>query len=267
MAGELLDDVDEFAALLRRGQSTNIRVGPTKAAAVELTTKYFGQRRPELVNALGETAQILELDASWHGLLRIAHENQRSRTTYNRAVADVRQRLMEVTLAVLTKTASASKPNLLILSEEESRLLRTLERAVPAAAESYKQGMADLAQKTRLSYRGTATEFRECLREVVDLLAPDQDVMSQQGFKLETSQTRPTTRQKVSFILRSRRRNETQREATTRSLDLIDEASGALARAVQNRASVATHVPQTPQEVRQIKRYVDVVLFDLLEIT
>lgn len=42
---------------------------------------------------------------------------------------------------------------------------------------------------------------------------------------------------------------------------------GALARAVQNRASVATHVPQTAQEVRRTKRYLDVVLFYLLEIT
>ena len=98
-------------------------------------------------------------------------------------------------------------------------------------------------------------------------MAPDQNVMAEQGFKLEQNATRPTTRQKVSFILRSRRRNGGQREATTKSLDLIDEISGALARAVQNRASVATHVPQSAQEVRQIKRYVDVVLFDLLEIT
>ncbi|MGA8940226.1 MAG: hypothetical protein WB439_13775 [Acidobacteriaceae bacterium] len=267
MAGELLDDVDEFAALLRRGKSTTVRVGPTKGTAVLLTTRYFGQRRPELVAALGETAQLLELDTAWQHLLRIAHENQRSRASYEKALQEVRQRLMEVTLAALTKTASANKPDLLVLSQEETRLLQTLERAVPPAAESYKQGMADLAQKSRASYRGTATEFRECLREVVDHLAPDQTVMAEQGFKLEPNQTRPTTKQKVGFVLRSRRRNDTQREATTRSLDLIDEMSGALTRAIQNRASVATHVPQTAQEVRQIKRYVDVVLFDLLEIT
>lgn len=174
---------------------------------------------------------------------------------------------MEVTLAALAKTVAAARPDLLVLSEEETRLLRTLERTVPPAAESYKQGMADLAQKARVSYRGTATEFRECLREVVDHLAPDQDVLAQQGFKLEHDQTRPTTKQKVTFILRSRRRNDSQREATNRSLELIDEMSGALTRAVQNRASLATHVPQTAAEVRQIKRYVDVVLFDLLEIT
>jgi len=78
--------------------------------------------------------------------------------------------------------------------------------------------------------------------------------MAEQGLKLEQNQTRPTTRQTVSFILRSRRRNDTQREATAKSLDLIDEISGALTRAIQNRASVATDVPQTAQEVRQIER-------------
>ena len=134
-----------------------------------------------------------------------------------------------------------------------------------SAAESYKQGLVDLALKTRGSCRGTATEFRECLREVVDHFAPDKNVMAESGFKLEQNQTRPTTKQKVSFTLRSRR-NDRQREAMTKSLDLIDEISGALTRAVQNRASMATHVPRTLREVRQIKRYVDVVLFDLLEI-
>jgi hypothetical protein len=47
MAGELLDEVDKFAALLRRGNSTKIRVGPTKTTAAALTAKYFGQRRPD----------------------------------------------------------------------------------------------------------------------------------------------------------------------------------------------------------------------------
>jgi hypothetical protein len=267
MAGELLDEVDKFAALLRRGNSTKVRVGPTKTTAAALTAKYFGQRRPELVSVLGEAVQIIELDGAWQRLLRVAHENQQSRATYDRALQEIRQRLMEVTLAALTKTVSATKPDVLVLSDEETRLLQTLERTVVPAAESYRQGMADLAQKSRPSYRGTATEFRECLREVVDHLAPDQNVMAEPGFKLEQNQTRPTTKQKVSFILRSRRRNDSQREATTKSMDVIDEISGALARAVQNRASVATHVPQTAQEVRRIKRYVDVVLFDLLEIT
>jgi hypothetical protein len=37
-------------------------------------------------------------------------------------------------------------------------------------------------------------------------------------------------------------------------------------RAVYNRASLATHVQQSKTEVRKIKRYVDTVLYDLLEI-
>jgi hypothetical protein len=49
-------------------------------------------------------------------------------------------------------------------------------------------------------------------------------------------------------------------------LGLIEELSGEVMRAVYNRASLATHVHQSKTEVRHIKRYVDTVLFDLLEI-
>ena len=40
-----------------------------------------------------------------------------------------------------------------------------------------------------------------------------------------------------------------------------------VARVVYNRASVATQVQESKQEVQKIKRYVDTVLFDLLEIS
>ena len=49
-------------------------------------------------------------------------------------------------------------------------------------------------------------------------------------------------------------------------LKLIDELSGEVMRAVYNRASLATHIQQSKSEVQKIKRYVDTVLFDLLEI-
>ena len=48
-------------------------------------------------------------------------------------------------------SASCALPtrDVLVLSDEETRLLQTLEGTVPPAAEAYKQGMADLAQKAR----------------------------------------------------------------------------------------------------------------------
>jgi hypothetical protein len=108
--------------------------------------------------------------------------------------------------------------------------------------------------------------LREALRETLDYLAPDNDVIAQPGFKLEKDATRPTMQQKVRFILKSRGKNKSQTEAPENAVSVIEERVGALARAVYNRSSVSTHVGTAKQEVQQIKAYVDVVLGELLEI-
>jgi hypothetical protein len=152
-------------------------------------------------------------------------------------------------------------------SSEETLILKTLESLVPSAAASYRQGLSDLIGLERFSYRGTAAEFRESLRETLDQLAPDADVEAQEWYKPEEGQTKPTMKQKARYVLTSRERNKTQRDSAEKMLTLIEELSGEVMRAVYNRASLATHIHQSKREVQQIKRYVDTVLFDLLEIT
>ena len=73
-------------------------------------------------------------------------------------------------------------------------------------------------------------------------------------------------KQKVRYVLVTRNRPKAQRETAEKSLSLIEELSGEVARAVYNRASLATHVSESKSEVAKIKRYVDIVLLDLLEI-
>ena len=55
----------------------------------------------------------------------------------------------------------------------EVQIIETLQSLVPTAALSYQQAIRDLADSTRVSYRGPAAELREVLREVCDHLAPD----------------------------------------------------------------------------------------------
>jgi hypothetical protein len=84
-------------------------------------------------------------------------------------------------------------------------------------------------------------------------------------FTLETGQTRPTQKQKVRHVLTSRGHNKTQ--PAEKLLSVVDELSGEVMRAVYSRASLATHVQTSKSEVRKIKRYVDTVFIDLLEIS
>ena len=104
------------------------------------------------------------------------------------------------------------------------------------------------------------------MRETLDHLAPDAEVETQKWYKPEEKQTKPTMKQKARYILISRAQNRTQRASAEKMFGLIEELSGEVMRAVYNRASLATHVHQSKGEVQQIKRYVDTVLFDLLEI-
>jgi DNA-binding TFAR19-related protein (PDSD5 family) len=154
-----------------------------------------------------------------------------------------------------------------ILSATEQNILDTLAALLPGDAASYEQVLRDLAQGGRVSWRGTAAELREVLRDVIDQLAPDDKVMAATGFQLVGEQTRPTQKQKVRFILRARRTGSAAVATAEGSLDAIDEAVAALARSTYQRGAVSTHVPTTGKEVRTLKRYVDALLAELLEVS
>lgn len=266
MIGQLITDVDAFGASLRRGRAVNVNDQDSKDRVIALATRYFGEVRPRVVAANGETDVVLRHDEQWQQLVRLAHGNN-ARRTYLRTIGMVRRGLLEFNIAALsTPASSADQGNSTHPSREEVLVLKTLESLVPSAAASYRQGLSDLVGPDRMSYRGTAAEFRESLRETLDHLAPDAEVQKQEWYKPEDDQKKPTMRQKVRYVLTSRERNKTQRESTERMLTLIDELSGEVMRAVYNRASLATHIHQSKSEVQKIKRYVDTVLFDLLEI-
>lgn len=145
--------------------------------------------------------------------------------------------------------------------------MATLDSLIPTAGQAYRQGLHDLDNReNRFSYRGTASEFREALRETLDTLASDDDVKKQPWFKQEPNYNGPTMKQKVRFILVSRGKNKTQRLAAEKSVDVIESLCGEVARAVYDRASLSTHVQTTKAEVTQMKRYLDAVFFDVLEI-
>ena len=50
------------------------------------------------------------------------------------------------------------------------------------------------------------------------------------------------------------------------SLATVDEAVAALARSTYQRGSVSTHVTSTGKEIKSLKRYVDALLGELLEV-
>jgi hypothetical protein len=268
MLGELLERLAALQARVRRGKSVNVNDRLTKDSVVALATSYFSEHRSSVLGIVGEIDQLAGVDQALQDLLNLAQGNN-SRKSYLKIMGLIKRDLSALNVACLTHVSSKGIHGRVQsdLSVAEELIIQTLDNYVPSAAASYRQGILDLQAHGRLSYRGTASEFREALRETLDHLAPDKEVAKQPGFKLEGEQSRPTMKQKVRFILLSRDRNKTQRDTAEKSVDLIESLAGEVARAVYNRASLATHVETARKEVQQVKRYVDTVLFDLLEIS
>ena len=148
----------------------------------------------------------------------------------------------------------------------EAGIVETLEKMLPQTALCYRQVLSDLFGQDRLSYRGTATELREVVREVLDHLAPDQAVQASPGFKLEKDRKGPTMKQKARYILKARGVGESSRAAPEQSVELLEEQIASLARSVYERGSASTHGATAKSQVLSFKGYADAVLAELLQL-
>jgi Predicted pPIWI-associating nuclease len=151
-------------------------------------------------------------------------------------------------------------------SPAEQIIINTLAKLVPSAAQSYQQAVIDLADNGRVSFRGPAHELRENLREALDQIAPDDAVMSSPNFKLEAGRPKPTMKQKVRFIFRARDQSTTESAAPEGAINTIDALIADMTRSIYDHGSLAAHVQRGRRSVEQLKRYVDVIFNDLLEL-
>jgi hypothetical protein len=152
------------------------------------------------------------------------------------------------------------------LTLDESKLLDAVEQLVPSAGISYRQALTDLRDGKRMSFRGPALELREVLREILDHLAPDKDVIASPGFQLERNRFGPTMKQKVRYILKKRGDGKTKASSPEDSVSAVDAVIGDLTRSVYDLGSLATHVASERRQVVQVKRYIEAVLHDILQI-
>lgn len=224
-----------------------------------LVDQYFRTLRPTIAHCGGTL--LTEIDSQFQDLLALSHTRGLV-SKYARLLANIKTLLIRMDTELVGTTPNADK----IFTTADERIIATLESLVPSAALSYKQALADLNMPSRFSWRGPATDLREALRETLDYLAPDVDVMKGEGFKLESNASGPTMKQKVRYILKNRGVSKTLSATPETAVDSVETAIGTFVRSVYSRSSVSTHTPTDKSEVLRIRDWVRITLCELLAI-
>jgi hypothetical protein len=258
------DELDALETSLSRNRAALVSQKTLREQAKGVVQSYFRNVRPQLMDLGTEPESMKTLDELNQELLHLASRINRS-ASYRaklRALDSFRVRIQ--TDAEISSGTRGMQSTPVAMTTFEASILSTLEQIVPTVALSYRQVLQDLRDNQRISYRGTASELREVLRELLDHLAPDEEVLK--TMTLDKDQKRPSMKQKTTFILKARGLGDTARKTPLAAIETVEESVGALARSVYDRGSVATHLASTRKEVVTLKNYADAVLADLLQI-
>jgi hypothetical protein len=259
---ELQAVLKNLAHRVRKNRGAQIQSATTRGEAMQIVDMYFRTCRSTLRH-LGIVDDHLErCDRLFQSLLEASH-HQSSVSLYRTILKELGVELIELEKRGLLAGAS---PWLKSVHETDLAILGTLRAILPSAACSYEQAIVDLQQGQRFSWRGPATDLRESLRETLDHLAPDKDVTSEKGFKLEADLQRPTMKQKVCFILRKRGMKKSGLDTSAQAAEAVENTVGGFVRSVYTRSSVSTHTPTDKREVIRIRDWVRAALCELLEI-
>jgi hypothetical protein len=262
----LIKQIDDATANLRSCKGR--QVYKTNSGIISpirnLVDFYFRDTRDSLTSNSLKTEAISALDSSMQELLSATHRNTTVQV-YKERMKMAHESSLKAEQAALTCNSQPAR-NKDDFDRVDSAIIETLKKLVPSASNSYEQGLIDAKMSSRLSWRGPATDFRESLRECLDHLAPDKDVMAQPGFKVELDAKGPTMRQKAKFILDKRGISKSQQKTTEDTINTIEASMSSLVRSVYSRASFSTHTPTSRDEVVRIRNLVRVVLLEILSI-
>jgi len=257
---DFISQIEELRKAVKAHIPKQLFSDTIKGEMRKTTDHYFNVTRLELVEDSAAEEKIKELDSAFQNLLKLTHKNCQAKTFHN-SLTYIKIRLIDLDGAILGGRGLKEKKD-----GQDILIVKTLNQLLPSAASSYLQALSDLEQTTRHSWRGPATDLREALRETLDHLAPDTDVISSIGFALEKDAKGPTMKQKVRFILKSRGMAKNATETIEHASQAIDEAMGSFVRSVYTRSSVSTHTPTNKSEVVRIKNLVKITLLELLEL-
>jgi hypothetical protein len=235
----------------------------TKSDLRGLVDGYFRTDRPLILQELEDVSLLTELDERMQELLRLT-QSRALKKRYITVLRDIEQEWHALERAGLP----IAKP-LIGLPQRTTRqdaILKSLGAVWPPGAKCFDQALRDLSDPARSSWRGTVAELREALRGLLDKLAPDEEVVKMPGFRLEDGAKSPTMKQKTRFVLRSRRRSESDRKPVEDAAQIVENNVGAFVRTAYTRSSVAVHTEPSRKDVISVLRFVELTVLELLEL-
>lgn len=248
-------------------------IGRVKAALINreallerargLVDGYFRTDRPLLIDEFRDESIFHEIDVLLQDLLLLTQIRTR-KDRYLKNLGDLERAWGQVELRCMPLARKmVGNPE---ITNRQYAMLRTLESACPQAAVCYEQALCDLADAGRKSWRGTAAELREALRELLDKLAPDEVLTQSSSFKLEDGAKAPTMKQKARFILKSRNWSESARKPVEDATEVVEEKVGNFVRSVYTKSSSSVHIERNKKEVLSVLRFLETAFAELLEI-
>lgn len=261
-----ITNLQNLSHQIKQSSALHVNSNLLKTKIKDFVKSYFQTIRVDLkqnnleTDSLDEQVQFLLSLANSRSLVS-SYKTTLSLLEKSFRTLESQQLIVESNKLVETRNSSSE----IVAVGQDKKIIDLLSKILPPIALSYQQVLIDISEK-RLSYKGTASEQREILREVLDYLAPDSEVMIIPSFKLEKDRTLPTMKQKVRFILKKRNKSQSAIEVPENATAIIEESIAKLARATYNRGSLSTHTETEKKEVVNLKRYLDSVLCELLEI-
>lgn len=258
----LLQKLEQVRHDVRTTKTNQIFSVPLRATLNEIASDYFSEVVPIVINLEGVEKELQNAEAIFKGIHTLSRKNCSKQKCLAQLKAS-RECLVRLEGAALS---GAHKKLPGSLTRTDGMIIETLKELCPSASLSYEQAIQDLQSTSRMSWRGPATDLREALRETLDVLAPDKEVESMPGYKLEVDAKRPTMRQKVRFILRNRGYGSGQLATPESAIEGVEGLVGGVVRSVYTRSNVSTHIITTREEVLRVHAWVRIVLCELLEL-
>lgn len=251
----LLAELDGLRKTLAAVTAKQIYTASVKSQLHEIASTYFSGVQPTLGDLPAE--ELNQVFQAIHASSRINPSTQKCR--------DLIKTARKLVVAIEGQSLSAPRKQG-ATSPADELIINSLNDICPSASLAYQQALLDFSRGERLSWRGPATDLREALRETLDVLAPDGDVTASQGFKLENDAKRPTMKQKVRYVLKSRGTPSGAMETPESAVVGVEDLVGGLTRSVYTRSSVSTHTATSHAEASRVLAWVRLVLCELLEI-